>query len=350
MLLRPMANIWLFGDAPERRKSTVIARYDPFDMSDVELYDRYRFNRASLDFITDLVGESLVGAVDGRGWPTTKEQQVAVALRYMATGSFQRVVGDTVGISQSSACRALWRVVDALIEHKDRFIFMPTGDELRVEQNRFYDMHQFPNVVGCIDGTHIRIINPQSTFANSFINRKGYASINVMAVCDSRQRFRYVYAAWPGSSHDSFVLRQSNLWVNMEAGLCGGGTILGDSGYPCRNWLLTPIIDTTDDSQERYNDAHTLTRGIIERTFGQFKRRFAIMHQEVRTTPERACKLVLACTILHNLSKDFSLPEIGNDEDDDSDEEMFDYNTNRPPPNQAINQNAVRDAIIRNFF
>ena len=40
---------------------------------------------------------------------------------------------------------------------------------------------------GCIDGTHIRIQAP-SEDEKSYVNRKKYHSINVMAVCDHRDK------------------------------------------------------------------------------------------------------------------------------------------------------------------
>ena len=37
---------------------------------------------------------------------------------------------------------------------------------------------EFPDVVGCVDGTHIPIVKPPVD-THEYINRKGYASINV---------------------------------------------------------------------------------------------------------------------------------------------------------------------------
>ena len=40
-------------------------------------------------------------------------------------------------------------------------------------------MAQFPNVVGCLDGTHVKILAPLLEDERSYVNRKGYHSINV---------------------------------------------------------------------------------------------------------------------------------------------------------------------------
>lgn len=43
----------------------------------------------------------------------------------------------------------------------------------------FAQMHGFPCVLGCIDGTHIGIQAPVEEEKN-FVNRKGFHSLNVM--------------------------------------------------------------------------------------------------------------------------------------------------------------------------
>ena len=40
----------------------------------------------------------------------------------------------------------------------------------------------------------------------------------------------------------------------------------------------------------------------MERTFGRLKRKFHILHSEIRMLPGRVCKLNLACAILHNFA------------------------------------------------
>ena len=75
-------------------------------------------------------------------------------------------------------------VTNALIARKDQFIKWPTDNHT---QNKirygFFQQANFPNVLGCIDGTHVRIQRP-SEEEGSYINRKSYPSINVQAVCD----------------------------------------------------------------------------------------------------------------------------------------------------------------------
>jgi len=48
----------------------------------------------------------------------------------------------------------------------------------------------------------------------------------------------------------------------------------GDSGYPLRQWLLTPIANPTTNAENYYNQRQMSSRSIIERCNGVLKMRF----------------------------------------------------------------------------
>jgi len=55
-------------------------------------------------------------------------------------------------------------------------------------------------VIGCIDGTHIRINAPKQN-KNSYVNRKGYHSLLLQGICDHEMLFTDVYCGEVGSMH-----------------------------------------------------------------------------------------------------------------------------------------------------
>ena len=102
----------------------------------------------------------------------------------------------------------LYVFVDAMVQKASHYIYMPKKEEsLRVFED-FEQVSYLPRVIGAIDGSHIRIIAP-SEDEYAYVNRKRYHSINIQAVCNANLIFRDVVAKWPGSHHDSFILKAS---------------------------------------------------------------------------------------------------------------------------------------------
>ena len=89
----------------------------------------------------------------------------------------------------------------ALCQIQNEFIKWPRRD---AEKNKIkagnYRIGGFPNVIGAIDGTHIRIQAPTIDEA-SYVNRKGYHSINVQAVCDADGMFKFTKCNVPYSKN-----------------------------------------------------------------------------------------------------------------------------------------------------
>lgn len=56
-----------------------------------------------------------------------------------------------------------------------------TEAEIAASKQHFLQNFGIPGVVGCVDGTHIRITKPHKD-PSLFYNRKGYFSINAMIV------------------------------------------------------------------------------------------------------------------------------------------------------------------------
>ncbi|KAG0721247.1 hypothetical protein GWK47_046841 [Chionoecetes opilio] len=53
--------------------------------------------------------------------------------------------------------------------------------------------------------------------------------------------------------------------------------------------------------------AHKKTRCVVERGIGQWKRVFHVLHGEVRVSPQKTCKIIMACAALYNLCKERNL-------------------------------------------
>ncbi|XP_035221284.1 putative nuclease HARBI1 [Stegodyphus dumicola] len=112
-----------------------------------------------------------------------------------------------------------------------------------------------------------------------FVNRHCSHSINVQMICDANQKIISCNAKFPGSTHDAFIWRTSAVRRIMQEISSAENTtwLLGDSGYPLEEGLLTPRLDSLENSpDQRYNVALCKTRNVIERCFGVLKSRFSV--------------------------------------------------------------------------
>lgn len=157
--------------------------------------------------------------------------------------------------------------------------------------------------------------------------------------------FTNVVARWPGSAHDSFIFNDSAIgqWFQTQPRTIEDGLLLGDSGYACRPYLMTPYPNPSNVHQERFNSAHTNTRVEVEQTFGWWKRRFHVLHSKIRKAPEKACTVVGACAVLHNIASILREPMDDYFDDDNYHPDLEQY---RGPEDGRV----VRDHICDSFF
>lgn len=166
----------------------------------------------------------------------------------------------------------------------------------------FHEIAGLPATLGAIDCTHVAIQSPGGDQAELYRNRKGYFSINVQAVCTASLKITNVVARWPGSVHDATIFGQSRLCAQFETGEIVHGHLVGDGGYPCKKYLLTPLFSTVTNAERNYNYAQIRTRNPIERTFGVLKRRFPCLRLGLRTRIETSLNIIIACSVLHNIA------------------------------------------------
>lgn len=126
-----------------------------------------------------------------------------------------------------------------------------------------------------------------------------------MFVCGPSCQFYYVNSNWPGSVHDARVLRNSNLYRRMEhQNLFPNSVLLGDSAYPLKTWLMTPLHENPHNAAEAlYNRRHKSTRRIIECALGILKEKFPCLNH-LRVDPVFAAEIVKCCTTLCNVARE----------------------------------------------
>lgn len=126
------------------------------------------------------------------------------------------------------------------------------------------------------------------------------------------------------------------------------GILLGDNGYACRRYLLTPVLRPETDAEIRYDIAHKKTRVIVEQLFGVWKRRFPCLHYGLRTKLSTSVAIVCATAVLHNVCIKYNLDEVVEEIEEELNENIFEDIINREQNSMGF---AHRNAfILRNFL
>lgn len=171
--------------------------------------------------------------------------------------------------------------------------------------NKLRGNTSFPKVFGCLDGTHIAIPGPLSD--NSYYNRKGFHSIQVQAICNSRQEFIDVFCGWPGSVHDARVWQNSPIYnkivANKNEMLPNNSVLLGDSAYPLDKFLMVSFRDNghLTPRQKLFNTRLSNTRVTIEQSFGRLKGIFRRLKYLNILNLTYAKYIIFSACVFHNV-------------------------------------------------
>uniref|UniRef100_UPI00398E451D putative nuclease HARBI1 n=1 Tax=Pristiophorus japonicus TaxID=55135 RepID=UPI00398E451D len=203
--------------------------------------------------------------------------KVTIALNFYATGSFHATTADIRNISQFAAYKSMREVTGALHIRRADYISFPMSRDKQLEhQTAFLHNEGFLRVQGVIDSSYVGLRAPKQA-PEQFRNHKGLLSLNVQLICYHNHKIMKVDARFPGSSHDSFILRQSGVPHLFTGPNEDCGWLLGDKGYVLSTGLMTPLLNPRTAVQLAYNESHSATRTIIEHTIGILKQRMPIV-------------------------------------------------------------------------
>lgn len=170
-------------------------------------------------------------------------------------------------------------------------------------------------------------------------------------MCDSKLKILDVVARWPGSTHDSTILRNSKISARLQSGEFGNAVVLADKGYENNDRVLTPLHSVTNEAESLYNESHIRTRNVVERSYGVWKRRFPVLSLGIRVACKKVQPIIVATAILHNiclLHRDSEAPLLA-PEVDQQIITVLNIPNNRGS-NGRIEKNAVRNDLINGFF
>ena len=123
--------------------------------------------------------------------PASLEKCIAIGLWRLSTGNSYHSCGLQFGLGKSTAKVICQEFEEALCRKKDLFMWFPyVADEVQAVMNDFEEEYHFPQIVGAVDGCHIKINAPPEN-KEDYFNRKQYYSINLQGIVNPQLHFQW---------------------------------------------------------------------------------------------------------------------------------------------------------------
>jgi hypothetical protein len=197
----------------------------------------------------------------------------------------------------------------------DDYMSIPTTQEWLHISERFYQLWNIPNCVGCVDGKHVRVKCPAQS-GSAFYNYHGFFSLVLMACVDADSIFTWISVGDFGRNSDGRVINSSGFLKSVESNELGIPSaqplpnttnppfpfyFVGDQGFPLRTYLMRPYPKRGHSDEKRaFNFRVSRPRKAVECAFGMLAQKFRIFLTQIECGPEKATKIVKAACILHN--------------------------------------------------
>ena len=304
-------------------------RSDAFDFSDClsekskrfnddDFLSHFRVSRSSFCTIADLLAKSdCFWCFPGKRKKASVEKHLLVFLRRLGCEGVEgsRVsLASFFGIGKGTVDLYVERVVDALLELKDKVVIWPKGEKKETLKREIKCNFGFQRCIGIIDGTIIILNDRPLKFGDSYWCRKHCYSLNVQVICDHNARVLYYFGGWPGSVHDNRAWRSSKIFRDGKFYFENGEYLVGDSAYSACRFLVQsfkklPGTSKLNPEKEWFNSMLGSLRVKSEHCIGMLKGRFPSLRRiNIKVKGPKEIKKVMdlfgAAVVLHNLLLD----------------------------------------------
>lgn len=157
------------------------------------------------------------------------------------------------------------------VELNDELEFCYALPEQRaVIKKGFWDKYKLPGCLGALDGCHIPIWRRYHGEHDPYYNRKGFMSLNLIAVVDSNNRFLYADCREPGCMNDARVWRRSQLhaWLQMHGRRflnVGREFLIADSAFALQWHTMKAPDARTQNYRDHIKTNPTVKKGLSSR-------------------------------------------------------------------------------------
>jgi hypothetical protein len=100
--------------AEEEEEERVLQRINFENLRDIEFEKKFRMTKSEVEFVLGVIGEAIKHKTD-LNQALSPQEQLLTALHWYGNGAQYHGVADMHGVSQSTVCRVVQRVTDAIV-------------------------------------------------------------------------------------------------------------------------------------------------------------------------------------------------------------------------------------------
>lgn len=240
--------------------------------------------------------------------------------RFLGTGDSYQTIAFSFRLGHLTVQSILLEVCSAIIfTLKDEYIPIPGEEDWKRIAKEFWEIWNFPNCIGTLDGKHVVIEAPPNS-GSLYFNYKKTFSIVLLALVDAQYKFVAVDIGAYGKNSDGGILSNSNLGKALEKNKLNIPNeqylpstneklplvVIGDEAFPLNKYLLRPYPGPQvreDQNKKKFNDRLSRARKVVEDVFGQLTAKFRIYCRRLNALPKNVDTIVMTTCILHNYIK-----------------------------------------------
>jgi len=172
----------------------------------------------------------------------------------LGTGDSYQTIAFSFRLGHSTVQSIVLEVCSAIIfTLKDEYIPIPGEEDWKRIAKEFWEIWNFPNCIGALDGKHVVIEAPPNS-GSLYFNYKKTFSIVLFALVDAQYKFVAVDIGAYGKNSDGGILSNSNLGKALEKNKLNIPNeqylpstneklplvFIGDEAFPLKKYLLRP--------------------------------------------------------------------------------------------------------------
>jgi hypothetical protein len=218
------------------------------------------------------------------------------------------------------------RVTNAFNSIRGDWIHWPDAVERKEISRRIEEEFFLPNCVAIMDGTLLPLgLEPDCADKADYHGRKYAYSITCNILCDDKCRIRNYLAGFPGSTHDSRVWRNMDIYLNPKEYFDSNEYVLTDTAYE-PDWFCIPAYKCISGNHSilppnktEFNFCLARPRVKGEHVMGIWKGRIPFLRSirmrltDKKDTMEKILRVIDATVVFHNIMMEFNDSELPDD-------------------------------------